>query len=106
MLSLNPGARLPASGACLGSSRVLRCSQAMSACRLPGYVSCEEKIQLVANYAATVANYYAAVAELERGMVTGSRDTYARQQLLAGEARIASEAARQELDDHLLAHGC
>jgi len=78
----------------------------MSACRLTGCVSCEEKLQLVNSYAASVASYYAAVAELEQGMVTGSRDTYAEQQELAEEARIACEAARKQLDDHLSAHGC
>ena len=78
----------------------------MSACRLAGCVSCEEKLQLVNSYAAAVASYYASVAELEQGMVTGSRDTYAEQQELAEEARMACEAARKDLDAHLLAHGC
>jgi hypothetical protein len=67
---------------------------------------CEEKIQLVANYGVAVARYYYAVSELERGMVTGSRELFDELRRSTEEARTMCETARKELDDHVLADGC
>ena len=69
-------------------------------------VSCEDKIQLVANYGAAVAGYYSAVSELEEGMISQSKEIYAARRRSVEEARMICEAARKELDDHVSAHGC
>jgi hypothetical protein len=66
----------------------------------------EKKIQLVIDYAAAVAAYHSAVAELERGMVSGSRELFMEQLRWVEEARIASEAARTALAEHIAADGC
>jgi hypothetical protein len=67
---------------------------------------CDKKIQLVIEYAATMARYYHAVAELERGMVSGSKELFIERHRLAEQARIMCEDARQELDGHVKADGC
>jgi hypothetical protein len=69
-------------------------------------VFCEEKIQLVANYAAAVAAYYAAVGNLEAGMITGSAEVYRNLRQATEEARAICEAARKELDEHESRHRC
>ena len=67
---------------------------------------CDKKIQLVIEYAAAMARYYQAVAELERGMVSGSKELYTERHRLAEEARIMCEAARLELDGHVKTDQC
>jgi hypothetical protein len=42
-----------------------------------GQRPCPQKVQLVAEYGAAVAAYYAAVDELEQGMITGSAEIFA-----------------------------
>ena len=67
---------------------------------------CEEKTRLVANYAAAVTAYYSAVCDLETGMITGSKDVYARLRQSTENARSICEAALQELDAHEIKHQC
>ena len=67
---------------------------------------CEEKIQLVINYAAAAAEYSDAVAEFERMMVCASYEVFAELRRSTDEARLKCEAARQELDNHVPMHGC
>ena len=67
---------------------------------------CEDQIFLVANYGAAVAAYYASVVQLEQGVISGSVKIYAERRRATEDARLICEAARRELDDHVLAHGC
>jgi hypothetical protein len=67
---------------------------------------CEERIQLVANYAAAVAEYYATVRELEFGMITASEDIYSDLRHATESARSRCENARKELDEHEFRHQC
>jgi hypothetical protein len=69
-------------------------------------VFCEEKIFLMANYGAAATKYCAAVAELEQTMIRDSKEVYAQRRRTVEVARIISEAALKELDDHVAAHGC
>jgi hypothetical protein len=67
---------------------------------------CSQKVTLVADYGTTIAAYYAAVQELEQGMITGSAEVYAKQRQATEEARTLCEAARRALDEHEAEHGC
>jgi len=58
-------------------------------------VLCEE-IQLVADYASAVTEYYAAVRELEAGLITGSADIYTKLRQATEGARALCEAALKE----------
>jgi hypothetical protein len=69
-------------------------------------VFCEEKMLLMANYGAAAAQYHASVAQLEQGMIRGSKKTYAELRRSVEMARIICEAALRELDDHVSADGC
>jgi len=69
-------------------------------------VFCEKKILLTANYGAAAAAYYAAVTELEKGMIRDSKEVFAERRRAVELARILSEAALKELDSHVFADGC
>jgi hypothetical protein len=69
-------------------------------------VFCEEKIVLVANYAAAMTAYVAAVTQLEKGMIRASREVYAERRRLVEVARIVCDAALKELDDHVSGDCC
>ena len=63
-------------------------------------------MQLVANYGAAVAQYYAAVSKLEEGMITGSNQVYDERYKAAEQVRSLCEAARKALVEHVEKHGC
>jgi len=67
---------------------------------------CEEKIRLVADYCAAVSAYSLSIAELEQGLITRSRETYAERYKRSETARHLAETARKELEDHVSDHGC
>jgi hypothetical protein len=69
-------------------------------------VFCEERIHLVAEYAAALSAYYSAVRELEVGMITGSADIYRNLRQATEEARAVCEVARQKLANHEAGHKC
>ena len=69
-------------------------------------VFCEEKIVLVANYAAAMTAYLAAVTQLEKRMIRDSKEVYAERRRLVEVARIVCEAALKELDDHVATDRC
>jgi len=63
-------------------------------------------IELMANYSTAAAAYCFSVAELEEGMITGSRQVFAARRRSAEEARAICEAALKELDDHVSERHC
>ena len=67
---------------------------------------CEQKVQLVELYRVAVANYYAAVSDLNLTRGKTSKTEYARLLSSAEAARMASEAARLGLGRHIKNHGC
>ena len=67
---------------------------------------CQEKITLVADYAAAVAAYNSAVREFEQGMITRSSGIYAKRRKATEEARALCEAVRKALNEHEAKHGC
>jgi hypothetical protein len=65
----------------------------------------QEFIQLVADYGTAVEAYRYSVAELERGLISESREVLRKHRRSAEEARAVCEAARKALDDYIAAHG-
>jgi hypothetical protein len=59
-----------------------------------------DKVRLVANYASAVAAYYAAVAELEVAMISGSGQIYTKLRGASEVARAVCEKALKKLDEH------
>ena len=85
-----------------GTSRVT--SRRSAAPNLGGF--CEEKIVLVANYAAAMTAYLDAVTQLEKSLIRDSKEVYAERRRLVEVARIVCEVALKELDDHVSADQC
>jgi hypothetical protein len=67
---------------------------------------CEQQIELLANYSAAATAYCASVARLEQALIGRSAEIYAERRRASEEARIACDAARQELEHHETAHQC
>jgi hypothetical protein len=67
---------------------------------------CEEKVRLVAEYAAAVTALLTAVSELERSMIAKSAKVYQDRYDETESARHLVETARKELKDHVSGHNC
>ena len=69
-------------------------------------MSCEQKARLVAEYHAATNAFAASVAEFQQKMGTSPKADYDRLQRASDEARLKSEQARLDLEQHVAAHGC
>jgi hypothetical protein len=69
-------------------------------------VSCEEKTRLAMEYEAATSAFSEAVKELHRKIGTPPREEYRRLERISSEARVNSEQARLELEQHIATHRC
>jgi hypothetical protein len=67
---------------------------------------CGEKAQLMSDYEAATAKFFAAKGELRRKMGTVAKAGYERLDRAANEARVKSEQARLAIEQHIAAHRC
>jgi hypothetical protein len=67
-------------------------------------LTCEEKTRLATEYDTTTAKFSEAVRELRRKAGTSPKDEYDRLERVCNEARMKSEQARLDLEQHVAAH--
>lgn len=67
-------------------------------------MTCEEKTRLATEYDTTTAKFSEAVRELRRKAGTSPKDEYDRLERVCNEARMKSEQARLDLEQHVAAH--
>ena len=67
---------------------------------------CAEKIRLISHYQVATADYSRAVQVLSKKSGTMRKAKYVKIREYAETARLLSETARAELDQHTAEHGC
>jgi hypothetical protein len=67
---------------------------------------CVEKTRLAKEYELVTSAFSEAVKKLYLRMGTSSKEEYAQLDRIADEARVNSERARLELEQHIAVHGC
>jgi hypothetical protein len=69
-------------------------------------MTCSEKVRVTQNYDVATARFSEAVEELQLRLGTSTRTEYERLRRASDEARVKSEQARLELEQHLAIHDC
>jgi len=68
--------------------------------------NCEQKTQLLITYQAATEVYSKAVSELTRAIGKVNRVDHEKLSLAAERARLVAGEARNDLDAHMIEHGC